>query len=85
MPDAPPLYVFQCPVMKMNVKVLADNALPVEGCRLRWRVACVACGGWHLVNVATGRVRVTIAPDLPPGPAAEPDADPATDQVSSAR
>jgi hypothetical protein len=81
MPDAPPLYVFQCPVMKMNVKVLADNALPVEGCRLRWRVACVACGGWHLVNVATGRVRVTIAPDPPPDPSIEP----AANQASSAR
>jgi hypothetical protein len=80
MPDAPPLYVFQCPVMKMNVKVLADNAPPVEGCRLRWRVRCVACGGWHLVNVATGRVRVTIVPNPPP----ERSPESADDQPSSA-
>jgi len=81
MPDAPPLYVFQCPVMKTNVKVLADNALPVEGCRLRWQVACVACGGWHLINVATGRVRVTIVPTPP----TEPPGEPANDQAWSAR
>jgi hypothetical protein len=78
MPDAPPLYVFECPVTKMNVKVLADNALPVGGCRLRWHVACVACGGWHLVNVATGRVRVTVVPQ-PAAPA------PSNDQASSVR
>jgi hypothetical protein len=55
-----PIYLFECPLTKR--RVVADTADAVEGCRLRWLVACAACGQRHLVNVATGRVRVTVAP-----------------------
>jgi hypothetical protein len=33
-------------------------------------VPCVACGRWHVVNVATGRVRVTAVPSQTAEPAA---------------
>lgn len=70
MPEEPSLYVFQCPVTRMNVKVFADSAVTVHGCRLRWVVPCAACGEAHMVNVATGRVRVTVAAPAAPNDAA---------------
>ncbi|HEY6980612.1 hypothetical protein [Reyranella sp.] len=61
MPEEPSLYLFQCPLTKMNVKAFADAAVTARDCRLRWIVPCAACGEAHVVNVATGRVRVTVA------------------------
>jgi len=70
MPDEPSLYIFECPLNKTSVKVLADAAIRAPSCRLRWIVPCVACGRWHVVNVATGRVRVTAIPAQAAEPAA---------------
>lgn len=70
MPDEPSLYIFECPLNMTSVKVLADAAIRAPSCRLRWIVPCVACGRWHAVNVATGRVRVTAVPSQTPEPAA---------------
>lgn len=70
MPDEPSLYIFECPTNKATVKVLADAAIRAPSCRLRWIVPCVACGRWHVVNVATGRVRVTAVPPQTPEAAA---------------
>lgn len=69
MPDEPSLYIFECPLNKTTVKVLADASIKAPCCRLRWIVPCVACGRWHAVNVATGRVRVTAIPSQTAEPA----------------
>lgn len=65
MPEEPLLYVFQCPLTGMTVKVLANAAATAPSCRQRWNVACAACGQRHVINIATGRVRVTVASPTP--------------------